>query len=40
VTGLPQSDTALPAAPFDQIGRTRSFNYSAYLQGNVHVTRA
>lgn len=38
VTGLPQSDTALPAAPFDQIGRTRSFNYSAYLQGNVHVT--
>ncbi len=38
VTGLPQSNTALPAAPFDQIGRTRSFNYSAYLQGNVHVT--
>jgi len=38
VTGLPQSDTALPAAPFDQIGRTRSFNYSAYLQGNIHLT--
>jgi len=38
VTGLPTSDTALPAAPFDQIGDTRSFNYSAYLQGNVHLT--
>jgi len=38
VTGLPQTDTALPAAPFDQIGDTRSFNYSAYLQGNVHLT--
>eukprot|EP01037_Dinobryon_pediforme_P015896 gene15896-16059_t len=38
VTGLPQSDTILPAAPFDQIGDTRSFNYSAYLQGNLHLT--
>ncbi|EGD60684.1 TonB-dependent receptor [Novosphingobium nitrogenifigens DSM 19370] len=38
VTGLPQTDTALPAAPFDQIGDTRSFNYSAYAQGNVHLT--
>ncbi len=38
VTGIPQSDTALPAAPFDQIGNTRSFNYSAYLQGNLHLT--
>lgn len=38
VTGLPTSDTVLPAAPFDQIGDTRSFNYSAYLQGNLHVT--
>ncbi len=38
VTGLPQSDTALPAAPFDQIGDTRSFNYSTYLQGNLHLT--
>ena len=38
VTGLPQTDTALPAAPFDQIADTRSFNYSAYLQGNVHLT--
>jgi iron complex outermembrane receptor protein len=38
VTGLPQSNTALPAAPFDQIGDTRSRNYSAYLQGNYHLT--
>lgn len=38
VTGLPQSDTALPAAPFDQIGNTKSRNYSAYLQGNYHLT--
>jgi iron complex outermembrane receptor protein len=38
VTGLPQSDTALPAAPFDQIGDTISRNYSAYLQGNYHIT--
>jgi len=38
VTGLPTSDTALPAAPFDQIAKTRSFNYSAYLQGNWHVS--
>jgi iron complex outermembrane receptor protein len=40
VTGLPGSDTALPAAPFDQIGDTRSFNASAYLQGNLHLTEA
>ena len=40
VTGLPSSDTALPQAPFDQIGDTRSFNYSAYLQGNLHLTEA
>jgi iron complex outermembrane receptor protein len=38
VTGLPQSDTALPAAPFDQIGETITRNYSAYLQGNLHLT--
>jgi iron complex outermembrane recepter protein len=38
VTGLPTTNTALPAAPFDQIGDTRSFNYSAYLQGNLHLT--
>lgn len=38
VTGLPQTDTALPAAPFDQIGRTVTRNYSAYLQGNYHLT--
>jgi iron complex outermembrane receptor protein len=38
VTGLPQSDSALPAAPFDQIGRTVTRNYSAYLQANYHVT--
>jgi iron complex outermembrane receptor protein len=36
--GLPASNTALPAAPFDQIGNTRTFNYAAYLQGNVHIT--
>jgi len=40
VTGLPTSNTALPTAPFDQIGDTRSFNYSAYLQGNLHLTDA
>jgi len=40
VTGLPTSNIALPAAPFDQIGDTRSFNYSAYLQGNLHLTDA
>ena len=38
VTGLPQSNTALPAAPFDQIGDTITRNYSAYLQGNYHLT--
>lgn len=38
VTGLPQSDTALPAAPFDQIGKTVTRNYSAYLQANYHLT--
>lgn len=38
VTGLPQSDTALPAAPFDQIGKTLTRNYSAYLQANYHLT--
>ena len=36
--GLPATDIALPSAPFDQIGDTRSFNYSAYLQGNLHLT--
>jgi iron complex outermembrane recepter protein len=38
VTGLPQSDTALPAAPFDQIGKTITRNYSAYLQANYRLT--
>ncbi|MDO7842045.1 TonB-dependent receptor [Sphingomonas immobilis] len=38
VTGLPASDTALPAAPFDQIGKTITRNYSAYLQANYHLT--
>ena len=38
VTGLPQSNTALPAAPFDQIGRTITRNYSAYLQANYRLT--
>lgn len=38
VTGIPQSDTALPAAPFDQIGKTLTRNYSAYLQANYHLT--
>ncbi|WP_235600781.1 MULTISPECIES: TonB-dependent receptor [unclassified Sphingobium] len=38
VTGLPQSDTALPAAPFDQIGKTVTHNYSAYLQANYRLT--
>ena len=38
VTALPQSDTASPAAPFDQIANTRSRNYSAYLQANYHLT--
>ena len=38
VTGLPASNTALPAAPFDQIADTRSRNYSAYLQGDYHLT--
>jgi iron complex outermembrane recepter protein len=38
VTGLPQSDSALPAAPFDQIGKTLTHNYSAYLQANYHLT--
>lgn len=38
VTGLPASDTALPAAPFDQIGRTIIHNYSAYLQANYRLT--
>jgi iron complex outermembrane receptor protein len=38
VTGLPQSDTALPAAPFDQIGKTRTRNYSAYLQADYRLT--
>lgn len=38
VTGLPQSDAALPAAPFDQIGKTITRNYSAYLQANYHLT--
>jgi iron complex outermembrane receptor protein len=38
VTGLPQTDAALPAAPFDQIGRTITRNYSAYLQANYHLT--
>jgi len=38
VTGLPASDTALPAAPFDQIGRTITRNYSAYLQANYRLT--
>jgi iron complex outermembrane receptor protein len=36
--GLPASNTALPAAPFDQIGNTRTFNYAAYLQGDLHIT--
>ncbi len=36
--GLPANNTALPAAPFDQIGNTRTFNYAAYLQGNLHIT--
>jgi len=40
VTGLPSSNTALPQAPFDQIGDTRSFNASAYVQGNLHLTDA
>lgn len=39
VTGLPQSDTALPAAPFDQIAKTITRNYSAYLQANYHLTK-
>jgi len=38
VTGLPTSNAALPTAPFDQIGDTRTFNYSAYLQGDLHLT--
>jgi len=38
VTGLPQSDTALPAAPFDQIGKTLTRNYSAYLQADYRLT--
>ena len=38
VTGLPASNAALPAAPFDQIADTKSRNYSAYLQGNYHLT--
>ncbi|MDF0546027.1 TonB-dependent receptor [Sphingobium sp. H39-3-25] len=38
VTGLPGSDTALPAAPFDQIGKTLTRNYSAYLQANYRLT--
>jgi len=38
VTGLPASDTALPAAPFDQIGKTITRNYSAYLQANYKLT--
>ncbi|BBD99966.1 TonB-dependent receptor [Sphingobium amiense] len=38
VTGLPASDTALPAAPFDQIGKTITRNYSAYLQANYRLT--
>jgi len=38
VTGLPQSNTALPAAPFDQIGKTLTRNYSAYLQANYRLT--
>ncbi|WP_100239392.1 TonB-dependent receptor [Sphingobium sp. LB126] len=38
VTGLPQSDTSLLAAPFDQIGKTITRNYSAYLQANYRLT--
>ena len=38
VTGLPQTDAALPAAPFDQIGKTITRNYSAYLQANYRLT--
>jgi len=38
VTGLPTSNTALPAAPFDQIGKTVTRNYSAYLQANYRLT--
>lgn len=38
VTGLPQTDTTLPAAPFDQIGKTITRNYSAYLQANYRLT--
>ena len=38
VTGLPQTDAARPAAPFDQIGRTITRNYSAYLQADYRLT--
>lgn len=38
VTGLPQTNTSLPAAPFDQIGKTLTRNYSAYLQANYRLT--
>ena len=38
VTGLPQSDTARPAAPFDQIAKTLTRNYSAYLQADYRLT--
>ncbi|HWU02416.1 MAG TPA: TonB-dependent receptor, partial [Novosphingobium sp.] len=30
--------SAAPANPFDQVGRTRTNNYAAYLQGNWHIT--
>ncbi|WP_174291580.1 TonB-dependent receptor [Sphingomonas bacterium] len=38
VTGLPATNAALPAAPFDQIAKTITRNYSAYLQANYHLT--